>query len=65
MSQVAAHCPNLRRLCLSGCSRLTDASLSVLAQRCPGLSTLEAAQCSLFSDAGFQALARVINFARN
>lgn len=49
----------MRRLCVSGCTRLTDASLAALAAHCPALVTLELAQCSQLTDAGFQALARV------
>ena len=59
MQALGEHCGNLRRICVSGCLHLTDASLVSIGQGCPYLSTLEVADCKQFTDAGFQALARV------
>ena len=60
VARIARNCADLRYVCLSGCSHLSDATLSSLSQHCLQLATLEVARCSLFTDAGFQALARVI-----
>ena len=35
--QICRGCPRLQALCLSGCSNLTDASLTALALNCPRL----------------------------
>ena len=59
MVTLTENCEKIRYLCLSGCSRLTDASLMALSQYCTQLETLEVAACSLFTDTGFQALAKV------
>lgn len=52
-------CPNLRQLCVSKCSELTDQTLIALANYNPLLSTLEVAACHQFTDLGFQALGKV------
>jgi hypothetical protein len=52
-------CPNLRQLCVSKCSELTDSTLIALANYNPHLSTLEVAGCHQFTDIGFQALGKV------
>lgn len=56
---VAMRCPNLRQLCVSKCSELTDSTLVALANYNPHLSTLEVAGCHQFTDIGFQALGKV------
>ncbi len=55
---VAMKCPNLRQLCVSKCSELTDQSLIALAS-CNMLNTLECSGCHQFTDIGFQALGKV------
>lgn len=52
-------CLNLRQLCVSKCSELSDSTLLALANYNPHLSTLEVAGCNQFTDIGFQALGKV------
>lgn len=56
---ITMRCPNLRQLCVSKCSELTDQTLISLANYNPLLSTLEVAGCHQFTDIGFQALGKV------
>ena len=46
-------CPNIRYLCISSCSQLTDQTIISLANNCPQLVTLECAGLSLLTDTGF------------
>lgn len=57
--KIAEKCQNLRQLCLSKCSDLTDQTLLSLAHHNPYLNTLEIAGCSQFTDLGFQSLSKV------
>lgn len=59
MEHVSTYCRQLKTLCISGCSQLTDATLVRLGEGCHDLKTLEVAECTHFTDNGFQALARV------
>lgn len=59
IQKISEKCTNLRQLCVSKCTELTDHSLIALAQHNPMLNTLEVAGCQQFTDLGFQALGRV------
>jgi len=55
--ELSERCQQLRYVCLSKCTNLTDLTLISLAQ-CPLLNVLECDACN-FTDMGFEALARV------
>uniref|UniRef100_A0A8D0GW91 F-box/LRR-repeat protein 2 n=1 Tax=Sphenodon punctatus TaxID=8508 RepID=A0A8D0GW91_SPHPU len=57
--KICRGCHRLQSLCVSGCTNLTDASLTALGLNCPRLKILEAARCSHLTDAGFTLLARI------
>ena len=57
MAAVAAGCPLLRRLDLSGCRRITDASAAALGSACHELRFLSLRQCHSLGPAGFAVLA--------
>lgn len=56
---ISMRCLNLRQLCVSKCSELSDQTLIALANYNPLLSTLEVAGCHQFTDIGFQSLGKV------
>ena len=47
---------NLESLTLSGCQRLTDRGLAIVARRCPNLKRLEIQQCSNITNGGLMDL---------
>jgi len=54
---LVSRCPNLKYVNLSGCPRVTDYSLSLIAQHCKGLEELKVAECKI-SDFGLQLVAQ-------
>lgn len=50
-------CPVLKRLCLSGCTAVTNISLICLSMECPKLQTLDLFGCSELSDTGLISIA--------
>lgn len=62
MQNITMSCTNLRSVCVSKCSELTDATLLALATYNPQLRTLEVAGCNQLTDTGFMALGKVTQF---
>ena len=62
LGSIAAHCPGLRALDLTGCEEVTDAGLRHVA-RCAQLASLNLRSCNKVTDAGLRHVARCAQLA--
>ena len=57
IASLAAACPAITTLDLSGCCQLTDEELASLAAGCPAITTLDLSGCYQLTDVGLERLA--------
>ena len=53
---VAKHCPNLKTISLSGCSKVDSEAVKAVAKRSTGLTSVNLSQCYDLSDGAIQGL---------